>query len=182
MRRALQVSADQLRNELFSCIRQLLAAGDEVSVMRSFLYQTCMLQGSMGGLIGVNPSLATQPGAQRSGFRAQSIGLIEALMSLNHFDELSNGVVDSWDKLVSVVTTLGWSQSEPRFSKSFGTVGDLNFCTIFGYAIRSNFGDVLGFVVYVTPASDSLEFTDQNTTLIAQLSIFRLLEMVGVRQ
>lgn len=136
----------------------------------------------MGGLIGVNPSLATQPGAQRSGFRAQSIGLIEALMSLNHFDELSNGVVDSWDKLVYVVTKLGWSQSEPRFSKSFGTVGDPNFCTIFGYAIRSNFGDVLGFVVYVTPASDSLQFTDQNTTLIAQLSIFRLLEMVGVRQ
>ena len=136
----------------------------------------------MGGLIGVNPSLATQPGAQRSGFRAQSIGLIEALMSLNHFDELSNGVVDSWDKLVSVVTKLGWSQSEPRFSKSFGTVGDPNFCTIFGYAVRSNFGDVLGFVVYVNPASDSLQFTDQNMTLIAQLSIFRLLEMVGVRQ
>lgn len=141
-----------------------------------------MLQGSKGGLIGVNPSLATQPGAQRSGFRAQSIGLIETLMSLNHFDELSNGVVDSWDKLVSVVTKLGWSQSEPRFSKSFGTVGDPNFCTIFGYAVRSNFGDVLGFVVYVSPASDSLQFTDQYTTLIAQLSIFRLLEMVGVRQ
>ena len=182
MKRALQFSADQLQSELFSCIRQLLSAGDEISVMRSFLYQTCMLQGSIGGLIGVNPSLATQPGPQRSGFRAQSVGVIEALLSLNHFDELSNGVVDSWDKLVSVVTKLRWSQSEPRFSKSFGTIGDPNFCEIFGYAVRSNFGDVLGFVLFVSSERDPFALTDRNTALITQLSIFRLLEMLGVRQ
>jgi hypothetical protein len=182
MREALLFSADELQNELFLCIKQLLSAGDDISVMRSFLYQTSLLQGAMGGLIGINPSLATQPGERRSDFRAQSVGVVGAELLNHRVAESLNGIINSWDELVSVVTKLGWSPSEPRFSKSFGTVGDPKFCHMFGYEIRSNFGDSLGFVIYATSESDPFTLADRNTTFIAQLSIFRLLEMSGVRQ
>ena len=182
MRRALQFSANQLQHELFSCIRQLLSAGDDFAVMRSFLYQSTVLQGAVGGLIGINSSLATQPGAGRSDFKMQSVGPIMSKLFTHNFDELSDGAVNTWEELVSVATQLGWSPSEPRFSKSFGTLDDPNFYQIYGYAVRSNFGDVLGFVIYMTPDPDPFTLMDANTTLIAQLSLFRLLEMNGVRQ
>ena len=182
MKRVLQFSENQIRNEMFSCIRHLLSAIDEIAVMRTFLYQTALLQGAVGGLIGINPSLSTQPGSRRSDFLSQSVGIIESELFTRSYFEISDGGVDSWDVLVSVAIKLGWSPSEPRFSKSFGTVGAPNFCQIFGYSIRSNFGDVLGFVIYASSEPDPFILADRNTTLIAELSIFRLLEMVGVRQ
>lgn len=182
MKQALQFSENQIRNEMFSCIRHLLSAIDEIAVMRTFLYQTALLQGAVGGLIGINPSLSTQPGSRRSDFLSQSVGIIESELFTRSYFEISDGGVDSWDVLVSVAIKLGWSPSEPRFSKSFGTVGAPNFCQIFGYSIRSNFGDVLGFVIYASSEPDPFILADRNTTLIAELSIFRLLEMVGVRQ
>ncbi len=182
MKKVLQFSEGQLQRELFACIKQLLAAGDENSIMRSFLYQTCLLQGATGGLIGMNPSLATQPGGGRCGFRVQSVGIIGNEIVHHQLRERTGVDVDGWDILVSVVTKLGWSPSQPRFSKSFGTVGDPDFCQFFGYAVRSNFGDVLGFVIYATSQSDPFAIADSNTTLVSQLYLFRLLEMVGVRQ
>ena len=182
MKKVLHFSKGQLQRELFACIKQLLAAGDENSIMRSFLYQTCLLQGATGGLIGMNPSLATQPGGGRSGFRVQSVGIIGNEIVHHQLRERTDVDVDGWDILVSVVTKLGWSPSQPRFSKSFGTVGDPDFCQFFGYAVRSNFGDVLGFVIYATSQSDPFAMADSNTTLVSQLYLFRLLELLSIRQ
>jgi hypothetical protein len=126
--------------------------------------------------------MATQPGEGRSDFKMQSVGPTVSELFTRSFDGLSSGTINSWEELVSVATQLGWSPSEPRFSKSFGTVGDPNFYQIYGYAVRSNFGDVLGFIIYVTSDPDPFTLMDRNTTLIAQLSLFRLLEMNGVRQ
>ena len=181
MRKVLQFSEGQLQRELFACIKHLLAAGDENSTMRSFLYQTCLMQGATGGLIGMNPSLATQPGGDRSGFRVQSVGIIGNEIVARQLRERTDVDVDGWDTLVSVVTKLGWSQSQSKFSKSFGTVGDPDFCQLFGYAVRSNFGDVLGFVIYATPQSDPFAIADRNTTLVSQLYLFRLLELLNIR-
>jgi hypothetical protein len=182
MKKVLQFSEGQLQRELFACIKQLLAAGDENSIMRSFLYQTCLLQGATGGLIGMNPSLATQPGGGRSGFRVQSVGIIGNEIVDHQLRERTDVDVEGWDILVSVVTKLGWSPSQPRFSKAFGTVGDQDFCQFFGYAVRSNFGDVLGFVIYTTSQSDPFAIADSNTTLVSQLYLFRLLELLSIRQ
>lgn len=182
MKNAFRFTEEQLQKELFSCIRQLLAAGDETSVMKSFLYQTCLLQGAVGGLIGMNAGLSTQPGGGRSDFTVQTVGIIESELLTHQLHELSNGAIGSWDELVSVVTKLGWSPSQPRFSKCFGPVDDPDSRQIFGYVVRSNFGDVLGFVLYATPQPEPFAIADANTTLIAQLFIFRLLELMGVRQ
>jgi hypothetical protein len=182
MREVLQFSEGQLQRELLACIKHLFAAADENSTMRSFLYQTCLMQGAAGGLIGMNSSLATQPGGSRSGFRVQSVGVIGNEIVAHQLRERTNVDIDGWDILVSVVTKLGWSPSQPRFSKSFGIVGDPDFCQFFGYAVRSNFGDLLGFVIYVTSQSDPFVIADKNTTLVSQLYLFRLLELLNIRQ
>jgi hypothetical protein len=182
MRSGFQFSEHQMKNELIACIRHLLSAGEELSVMRTFLQQTCLLQGATGGLVGLNASLATQPGGSRSDFKINTVGILESELVTHHLHDFPNVASGGWDELVSVVTKLGWSPSQPRFSKFFGQVGDENFCHIFGYAIRSNFGDVLGFVLYSTAEADPFAITDQNTTLVAQLFLYRLLELTGVRQ
>jgi hypothetical protein len=182
MRNGFEFSENHLRRELFACIKQLLSAGDENSVMRSFLHQTCLLQSTAGGLIGMNPSLATQPGERWTGFRVESVGTIESELVAHQLYEPTNVDLQGWEALVSVVTKLGWSPSQPRFSKSFGTVGDPDFCQFFGYAVRTNFGDVLGFVIYATSQSDPFVIADRNTTLVSQLYLFRLLELMGIRQ
>ena len=142
----------------------------------------CLLQGATGGLIGMNTSLSTQPGGGRSDYRVQTVGIMDSELLTRQLGESSHGAIDTWDELVSVVTELGWSQSQPRFLRSFGAVDDLNPRQILGYVIRSNFGDVLGFVLYSTPLLDPFAIADANTTLLSQLYIFRLLEMMGVRQ
>ena len=175
-------SEAQLLEEMLASIRLLLSAGDEQSVMRAFLQQTCLLQGAHGGLVGLNTSLATQPGGGRSDFRLSTVGVIESDLATHQLHELPNIASGGWEELVSVVTKLGWSPSQPRFSKYFGQFGDADFFQIFGYAIRSNFGDVLGFVLYTSAQADPFAIADKNTTLLAQLYIFRMLEMMGVRQ
>jgi len=182
MRSRFQFSENQMKDELIACIRHLLSASDVHNVMRTFLHQTCLLQGARGALVGLNAGLATQPGGSRSDFKAKTVGIIEAELLTHHVHDLPSIAGGGWDELVSVVTKLGWSPSQPRFSKCFGQVGDTDFCHFFGYAIRSNFGDVLGFVLYSTAEADPFTIADQNTTLIAQLSIFRMLELTGVRQ
>ena len=176
------LSEAQLLEEMLASIRLLLSAGDERSVMRAFLQQTCLLQGAHGWLVGLNTSLATQPGGGRSDFSLSTVGVIESDLATHQLHELPNIASGGWEELVSVVTKLGWSPSQPRFSKYFGQFGDANFCQIFGYAIRSNFGDVLGFVLYTSTQSDPFAIADKNTTLLAQLYIYRMLEMMGVRQ
>ena len=182
MKSGFQFSEDQMKVELIECIRHLLSAGDVLSVMRAFLQQTCLLQGATGALVGLNASLATQPGGSRSDFKINGVGIIETELLAHYLHDVPSLASGGWDELVAVVTKLGWSPSQPRFSKCFGQVGEEDFCHFFGYAIRSNFGDVLGFVLYSTTEADPFAVADQNTTLVAQLSIFRMLELTGIRQ
>ena len=149
--------------------------------MRSYLSQACLLQGAHGGLFVVNPRMSTQPGKVHGEYAIQTVGTIKAEFALHDIWN-SIEVQPEWHDMVSIVRSLGWSSDNPRFSTSFGQAGTNDFRCIYGFVVRSNFGDVLGFILFITDKTDPFELADTNVTVITELTIYRILEAFGIKQ
>ena len=149
--------------------------------MRSYLSQACLLQGAHGGLFAVNPRMSTQPGKVHGEYAIQTVGTIKAeFASHNIWNSIE--VQPEWHDMVSIVQSLGWTSDNPRFSTSFGQEGTNDFRCIYGFVVRSNFGDVLGFILFITDKTDPFELADKNVTVITELTIYRILEAFGIKQ
>lgn len=175
------LSQDQLRKEVLLNLQQLISIVDTNGIMRSYLAQACLLQGAYGGLFVVNPQMSTQPGRVNGEYAIQTVGTIKADFALHGLWN-SSEVQPEWRDMVSIVRSLGWNSDNPRFSTSYGQEGTEGHCCIFGFVVRSNFGDVLGFVLFVTDAKHPFELADKNLTVITELTIYRILESFGIKQ
>jgi hypothetical protein len=175
------LSQDQLRQEVLLNLQQLISIVDTNGIMRSYLAQACLLQGAHGGLFVVNPQMSTQPGQVNGEYAIQTVGTIKAEFALHGLWN-SSEVQPEWHDMVSIVRSLGWNSDNPRFSTSYGQEGTEGHCCIFGFVVRSNFGDVLGFVLFVTDAQHPFEIADKNVTVITELTIYRILESFGIKQ
>jgi hypothetical protein len=177
----LTLSQDQLRQEVLLNLQQLISIVDTKGIMRSYLTQACLLQGAHGGLFVVNPQMSTQPGKVHGEYAIQTVGTIKAEFALHDIWN-SIEVQPEWHDMVSIVRSLGWTSDNPRFSTSFGQEGTNDFRCIFGFVVRSNFGDVLGFILFVTDKTHPFELADTNVTVITELTIYRILEAFGIKQ
>lgn len=170
-----------LRREVMLNLQQLLSVNDVNVIMRSYLYQSCLLQSARGALFVVNPKLSTQPGEVQGDLTVQSVGSMETELARNGVIESASSEL-GWDELKSIARRLGWTQTSPRFSTSFGKPGTDDYCSMFGFVIRSNFGDVLGFVIFVSDQLDVFEIADRNVTAITEFTLYRVLEAFGIKQ
>ena len=175
------LSQNQLRQEVLLNLQQLISIVDANGIMRSYLSQACLLQGAQGGLFVVNPQMSTQPGNVHGEYAIQTVGTIKAEFALHDIWN-SIEVQPEWHDMVSIVRSLGWTSDNPRFSTSFGQEGANDFRCIYGFVVRSNFGDVLGFILFITDKTDPFELADTNVTVITELTIYRILEAFGIKQ
>ena len=177
----LVLTKQELRQEVLLNLQQLVSLVDVNGIMRSYLSQACLLQGAQGGLFVVNPRLSKQTSLIRGDYTIQTVGTMKAELALHGLWQ-SSEVKPEWNDIVTIAQSLGWTSTNPRFSVSFGEVGSSDYCCMFGFVVRSNFGDVLGFIFFVTTKVNPFDLADRNLTAITELTIYRILESFGIKQ